>query len=343
MVAVKPADVDRYTTRPDPRHRLILIFGPDAGAVSERALSCAAALLGRNNATGTIDRIDGDEWCDDPSRLSDEASSFNLFGEKRVILVRAGSRTLDKSALLLLENDTTLHSVIIQAGDLQARHILRAMCEKSPVAATIACYADSSRDVMQAIEDTFERYSLRAEPGIKQSITQFLGADRLLTRSELEKLAMYVGSGGVVDADAVMLSLAAAAPSVGDRITDAAFAGEAAATHAALNAFRNSGESTDAQLAAALRHGYSLLRAVDERDRSVPLDDIMRSARIFWKRQDAFKRHIGLWRTEPLRSALTSLHAVSGRIRRQAHLAGIHYERAILALTRQAQSQRTTR
>ena len=37
MVAFKAADVDRFIARPDPARPVVLVFGPDAGLVRERA------------------------------------------------------------------------------------------------------------------------------------------------------------------------------------------------------------------------------------------------------------------------------------------------------------------
>ena len=36
MVAIKAADADAFVARPDPARPVVLVFGPDAGLVSER-------------------------------------------------------------------------------------------------------------------------------------------------------------------------------------------------------------------------------------------------------------------------------------------------------------------
>jgi len=37
MTAIKASDVDRYIARPDPAQPIVLVYGPDAGLVRERA------------------------------------------------------------------------------------------------------------------------------------------------------------------------------------------------------------------------------------------------------------------------------------------------------------------
>ena len=36
MVALKTSEADAFVTRPDPARAVVLVFGPDAGLVSER-------------------------------------------------------------------------------------------------------------------------------------------------------------------------------------------------------------------------------------------------------------------------------------------------------------------
>ena len=36
MVAIRASDVDSFLARPDPARPVVLVFGPDAGLVSER-------------------------------------------------------------------------------------------------------------------------------------------------------------------------------------------------------------------------------------------------------------------------------------------------------------------
>src|SRR5215470_17402891 len=45
MVAVKAADVDAFVARSDSARRVVLVFGPDAGLVSERVRALLAASV----------------------------------------------------------------------------------------------------------------------------------------------------------------------------------------------------------------------------------------------------------------------------------------------------------
>lgn len=51
MVALKAGEVERFVAAPPADVPLVLVFGPDAGLVSERAAMLAAAASGRASMT----------------------------------------------------------------------------------------------------------------------------------------------------------------------------------------------------------------------------------------------------------------------------------------------------
>ena len=93
MVALRGRDIDAYLARPDPGRPIILLYGPDAGLVRERADALIASAVDDPNDPFSLVRLDGDELAAEPSRLVDEALTVPLFGGRRAIRVRAGSRS----------------------------------------------------------------------------------------------------------------------------------------------------------------------------------------------------------------------------------------------------------
>jgi len=61
MVAVKAADVEAFVARLDPARPVVLIFGPDAGLVSERANAVVAASVDDPNDPFALVRLDGED------------------------------------------------------------------------------------------------------------------------------------------------------------------------------------------------------------------------------------------------------------------------------------------
>ena len=86
-------EIDAFLARPDPGRPIILLYGPDAGLVRERADALMASAVDDPNDPFSLVRLDGDELSAEPSRLVDEAMTVPLFGGRRAIRVRAGSRS----------------------------------------------------------------------------------------------------------------------------------------------------------------------------------------------------------------------------------------------------------
>ena len=63
MVAIKPAEVDAFVARPDPARPVVLVFGPDAGLVSERVNALVKASVDDPSDPFALARLEGEETC----------------------------------------------------------------------------------------------------------------------------------------------------------------------------------------------------------------------------------------------------------------------------------------
>src|SRR3569623_101926 len=97
MVALTTSEADSFVARPDPARAVELVFGPDAGVVSERVDAIVRASGVDANDPCSYVRLDGDAIASDPARLVDEATTVPLFGGRRAIRLRAGSRNITPS------------------------------------------------------------------------------------------------------------------------------------------------------------------------------------------------------------------------------------------------------
>ena len=74
MVALaESATSTAFIARPDPARPIVLVFGPDAGLVRERAEALIASSVDDPNDPFSLARLDGDELAGEPSRLVEEA------------------------------------------------------------------------------------------------------------------------------------------------------------------------------------------------------------------------------------------------------------------------------
>src|SRR6202165_2558302 len=117
MVALKPGEIEAFVARPDPSRSVVLVFGPDAGLVSERVDAIVRASVDDPGDPFALVRLDGDTLASDPARLADEALTVRLFGARRAIRVRAGSRNIVPAVEGILGVALRDCRVVIGAGD----------------------------------------------------------------------------------------------------------------------------------------------------------------------------------------------------------------------------------
>src|SRR5438128_10797134 len=191
MVALRGRDIDVFLKAPDPARPIILLYGPDAGLVRERADALLASAVDDPNDPFSLVKLDGDELSAEPSRLVDEAMTVPLFGGRRAIRVRAGSRSFASGVDTLAETPIKDCRIVIEAGELRPESPLRKACERAKTAVAIGCYPDSERDLARLIDDELRLSSLRIAPDARAALTALLGGDRQASRNELKKLARY--------------------------------------------------------------------------------------------------------------------------------------------------------
>jgi DNA polymerase-3 subunit delta len=331
VTALRSGDIDRFLSRPDPKKPVVLVYGPDSGLVSERVATLARAAAGENKEPFSSVVLEGDAIAADPGLLIDEAQTFGLFGERRVIRVRAGSRNFAPAVEMLLKNPPQA-AVLIEAGELRPTSPLRAICEKSPAAAVIPCYVDTERDIARLIADA--KLSIDAEA--REALAALLGADRLASRGEIEKLVLYAGGKGRITLDDVRAVIADASALALDDVVDSAAAGELEAALAALSKAYAAGTLPSVLLNAAIRHVTALHRLRLAVDAGASPAEAVKSARppVFFRRQPKFERALVRFTAEALANEIVALSDASLAARKDAALAAAIAERAILRLAR---------
>src|SRR5437016_1591554 len=261
MVALRGKDIDAFLARPDPGRPIILLYGPDAGLVRERADALMASAVDDPNDPFSLVRLDGDELSAEPSRLVDEAMTVPLFGGRRAIRVRAGSRNFASGVDTLADSPIKDCRIVIEAGELRPESPLRKACERARTAVAIACYPDGERDIARLIDDELRISNLRIAPDARAALTALLGGDRQASRNELRKLALYAHGAGEVTLEDVMAVVSDASELKLDPIVDGAFAGNSAIVEIEFTKAMNAGTYPGVIVSAAQRQAALLHKA----------------------------------------------------------------------------------
>jgi DNA polymerase-3 subunit delta len=332
MVAIKAADADAFVARPDPARPVVLVFGPDAGLVSERATAIVKASVDDVTDPFALARLEGEEITANPSRLLEEAQTIPLFGSRRAVWVKAGSRNIAPAVEALVGAGIAECRVVIEAGDLRRNAPLRTLCERAKNAVALPCYADSEKDRARLIDDEMRAAGLALTPDARALLIPLLGGDRAASRNEIRKLTLYASGRGQVGVEDVIAVVSDASALALEDIADAAFAGRPAELEAQLAKARTAGSAAGSILFNAQRQVAQLhkWRAAIEAGAPFSLDTAQPP--LHFRRKAHVEAALKMWSAARLASAMAELADAVLESRRKTALADTIAERALLTI-----------
>jgi DNA polymerase-3 subunit delta len=342
VVALRGKEIDAFLTRPDPGRPIILLYGPDAGLVRERAEALLASAVDDLNDPFSLVRLDGDELSAEPSRLVDEAMTVPLFGGRRAIRVRAGSRNFASGIDTLADLPLKDCRIVIEAGELRPESPLRKTCERAKTAVAIACYPDGERDLAKLIDDELRLSNLRIAAEARATLTALLGGDRQASRNELRKLALYAHGKTEVTLDDVMAVVADASELKIDPIVDGAFAGKPELVETEFAKAMVAGIYPGMIISAAQRQAAWLHKSALAIAEGTPISTLLDSGfpRLHFSRKANVETALRQFNATRLSSIIDQLASAALEMRKQTPLAAVIAQRSLLSIAVNAKKNR---
>jgi DNA polymerase-3 subunit delta len=336
MVELKGSDLERFIARPDPERPVVLVYGPDSGLVRERTAALIAAAVDNPADPFQLARLEGDDLAAEPTRLIEEASTIPLFGGRRAVLVKAGGRNFTPAVETLLAISLPDCRVVIEAGELRKSAPLRALCERARRAVALPCYPDDERALLRLIEAEMRSAGLKVSPDARAALIPLLGGDRLASRHELGKLALFARGKSVVEIEDVIAVVADASMLALDALLDAAFCGRAGEVEVQLGKARTAGTAPGTILWAAQRQVAQLHKARLAVENGASVAEAASGSFFRSSHQAAIEGALRIWTAARLQRAMAQLAEAVLESRRQASLAAVIAQRTLLSLALQA-------
>lgn len=314
---IAAAQINAFLQKPDPAVRVILIYGPDAGMVRERAEGFAKSIvpdLQDPFRTATLANL-----AEGPARLHEEMAAQALGGGRRLIRIPNAVEPMAAALASLLgdlpQNDSLL---LIEGGDLDKRSKLRSMCENDAAAAAIPCYVEEGATRQRAIADILQASGLQADRDALALLGEILPPDRLAMRSELEKLALYVGTAKTVKLEDVEAIVQDAGGAELDDLIYAVGAGDAKRAALLLDRLLEEQTSAVALLRSAQRHFLRLQIARYHLDNGLSVSEALKKLQppVFWKFTDSMATQVRRWSAAKIDLALTRLFEAEAAVKR---------------------------
>jgi DNA polymerase III subunit delta len=333
MVAYKASAVASFLKSPKPECRAALVYGPDAGLVTERAKALAQIFIKRGPGPAEIVRLDERDLSEDPARLEIEINTKPMFAAQSVVRVTAGPK-LDVQALKALLATEFANPLIVEAGNLRPDSALRKLFESHKTAAALPCYSDE-RSLAGLIESVLEDAGLSIDREARDYLIARLGADQALSRAEIVKLALYAQGERRVTHDDIEAIVGDAAETALENFVYATSGGDARAALVELQRLSAGGTDRAAALSALGRHFTQLHRVAAAASGGGSLEDGVKALRPrpHFKREPLFIAHCKRWGASRLAHALPLIQEATRRSRRSPDLEGAFAERLVLTLT----------
>jgi len=332
MVALKASEVESFLARPN--RPIVLIFGPDAGLVRERAEALVRKSVDDPKDPFQLARMDGDELSSEPARLLEEANTVPLFGGRRAVWIKAGARNFAPALEALVAAPPPNCRIVIEAGDLKRNAPLRAVCERAKNAAVLPCYPDAAKDLTRLIDEEMGEAGLAISGEARAALIPLLGGDRLASRHEIRKVALFARGKQRVGLEDVAAVVADASTLALDDLIDAAFAGRTGDVDVQFDKARTSGTTPGAILSAALRHVAQLHKARLSVDQGDSISQAVEGIQPFvrFNRKSVVETALRAWTSVRLQRAMARLGEAALDTRRQSAMAEPIARGALLTL-----------
>lgn len=308
MTALKGRAIKAFLAKPEPDKKAVLLYGPDAGLVRERAETLALQIVSDfKDPFNYIELSDGD-LRDEPGRLADEISALSFAGGERVIRLRTTGEANTKAATTLVEGLDSGHVkanglVIIEGGDLNPRSGLRKLFEKAKSAVALPCYADAPADVREMARDAAKEEALRFDEDALDLLVSVLGDDHGISRAEINKVILYKGpkdvreGSGTITVEDIKASLVDGNGAALDDAMAAAASGSPATLSKALYRAQAAGGSPIGLLRALQRQFTRLKTARAHMSNGDSAASAMKKLRppVFFAEQRRFENQLHKW------------------------------------------------
>ena len=329
---------------PDPLFRIVLIYGPNTGLVSERATTFA-----KNSGVDLSDpfcliKLDADTAASNPHRIAEDAHTIGMFGGARLIWISGSTlKNLAKALAPVLATPPEDAWIIVEAGDLKKTAPLRKAVEKSSAGIALPCYADDDRSINALIDDEVQRAGLTIEPAARELLKSLIGADRRASRNEVEKLCLYAKGSSAITEEHVEAIVGDASAFAIDEVLDAAATGDLPGVQNTLGRLFETGTHASVVAGAAQRHFQALHKARSEMEISrQAAQSVMMKMRPppMFRRKAMVANALNIWHTSSLESVLDRLDKTSLETRTNSELGNAIIAMALMAISIDARRQK---
>lgn len=313
MVKVSNQAIEGFLDGPLTSIIAVLLYGENTGLVRERADRISAAIVEDPKDPFCVAFLSNGLIKNEPTRLFDEMNALSFTGGRRLVRFEGATNNHSTMISTLLDDPTPYlegNFLLVEAGMLSPRDSLRKTFEINDLAAAIPCYLDDDKSLENLVNKIIGHYDIPIEPSAMNYLVENLSSDRQVSRSELEKLALYKGNKtGAINLEDAKANIGDGASMARDEVALAAANGDQKNLDRALAKCWFAGESPIAILRSVIRHLERLHLLSLKARKGTNINQLIKFHKppIFFKHQAQIQQQLMYWRPKRLAQALRIL------------------------------------
>lgn len=334
--------IEKALDAPPQDIRFFLLYGPDEAGSQALARRLERAM---GPQAERID-LDGSTLKDDPARLSDEAASFSMFGDRRWIRVSGMGDESLAALTALLEAEAAGNPVIAVAGALKPTSKLLKLALDHKGALAFISYQPDAREAEQIAIGIARESGLRLSSDLARRIVALANGDRALMAGEVEKLILYLDAAPEHPREATAEALDALSADNPDTevapLVNAVLGGDLKAMHRELASLAETGTAMASVIRPLLSRAMLVANIRTAFDSSGRLESAIESAgkAVFWKEKGLVSRQVQTWNAPGIARVIQRLLEAERSSRGGRGLGDLMVRHELLAIARQAARER---
>ena len=186
--------------------RVYFLYGPEEFLKKEFMAELIRSRLGEGNRAFNLDVFHGDEF--DRDLFADRLSSFPLFTERRVVVVRGFEGLSVGNQDFVLERiphaaDSVVLVVETPSAKLETARLKKLQQTADERGLSFCFQALSDDETVERVKSRVEREGFRITPDAIELLVDSVGTHLVDLANEVEKIVLAGEPGGVIDRDAV--------------------------------------------------------------------------------------------------------------------------------------------
>ena len=304
------SQLEAFYTKPNPQIKAFLVFGQDEGAIREIFFKVAQMIVPDLTDAFRVAELTPLNLKGNASALYDEAAAISLMGGRRLVKVDGADESVVEPLSLFLDKYDGDSFVVLSAGNLTKASKLRKLAESSEKMAAYAAYADDKEALRSIIAADIKKAGKTADFATVSWLADNLGADRGLTRSEIQKLITFAGNEENITAEMAQSIVGdGSAASMDDLVYALADGNFAALDKVMARIFAEDDNAAVAIVRAAMYHFQRLHLTVARIANGASYFEAAKYLYppVHFKKEDAFRAQLRLWNSAKIERVLRHL------------------------------------